>query len=198
MPELFLLGDSVIDNAAYVAPGEPDLTAQLKDRLPDWTVERLAVDGYRTGDVADDLPRVPPAAAVFLSAGGNDALGHMELLADPAPITFAAALARLREVREGFRAQYGAVLDGLAGRRVMVATVYNPSFTGEEAALQPAAEGGLSAFNDVIQSEATARRFAVLDLRRLFTEAADYANPIEPSAQGGAKIADAVARWCSG
>lgn len=198
MPDLVLLGDSVIDNGAYVAPGEPDVAAQIRERLPGWTVHMRAVDGYRTADVLSSLEEIPDAARVFVSTGGNDALDHMELVTDPAPLSFAEALVRLRAVREGFRSVYATLLDALAGRAVMVATVYNPSFTGEEVALQAPGEAGLSAFNDVIQAEALARGFEVLDLRRLFVHPADYANPIEPSAKGGAKIADAVARWCRG
>lgn len=198
MPDLVLLGDSVIDNGPYVAAGEPDVAAQIRERLPGWTVDRRAVDGYRTADVLAALGRLPDGAHVFLSAGGNDALGHMELLASPEPMPFAAALARLREIREGFRSVYASLLDRLAGRPVMVATIYNPSFAGEQSALQAPGEGGLSAFNDVILSEALARGFTILDLHRLFTHPADYANPIEPSAIGGAKIADVVARWCRG
>ena len=34
----------------------------------------------------------------------------------------------------------------------------------------------------------------MLDLRLIFTEPEDYANPIEPSVKGGAKLADAIRR----
>jgi hypothetical protein len=34
----------------------------------------------------------------------------------------------------------------------------------------------------------------VVDLRAVCSQPADYANPIEPSGEGGRKIADAVAR----
>jgi len=196
MSDLVLLGDSIIDNGAYVGPDEPDVAAQLRARLPDVTIHMRAVDGYRTADVLASLDDLPDGARVFLSTGGNDALGHMELLTDPTPMPFSAALSRLRDIRESFRSVYTALLDALADRPVMVATIYNPSFTGDESALQAPGEGGLSAFNEVILSEATARGHAILELRRLFTHPADYANPIEPSAIGGAKIAEAVSRWC--
>ena len=44
---------------------------------------------------------------------------------------------------------------------------------------------------------ALARGFSVLDMRALFDDPDDYANPIEPSAQGGAKIAAAIAEWAT-
>lgn len=197
MERLVLLGDSVIDNGPYLQPGEADVAGQVRERLAAWDVDMRAVDGQRTADVAAGLARQPVAegAARVLSVGGNDALSHMGLLSAFWPMRFAGALVRLRDIREDFRAGYGPLLDALKGGPTLVLTIYNPNFTGAQSAMQAPGEGGLSIFNDVIQQEALARGFAVLDLRRLFTAPEDYANPIEPSAVGGAKIADAVAKW---
>jgi hypothetical protein len=52
----------------------------------------------------------------------------------------------------------------------------------------------LMMFNDVILRTAFERRLAIIDLRLVCTKAADYANPIEPSGPGGAKIAAAICR----
>jgi hypothetical protein len=49
-------------------------------------------------------------------------------------------------------------------------------------------------FNDVILRTAFERRLAVIDLRLVCTDPADYANQIEPSGRGGRKIAEAIAR----
>jgi hypothetical protein len=57
---------------------------------------------------------------------------------------------------------------------------------------QQAAESAVSILDDVIQQEAHHRSFDVLELRTLFSDRADYANPIEPSAVGGAKLAKAM------
>ena len=46
--------------------------------------------------------------------------------------------------------------------------------------------------DDVILRVAVESRFQVIDLRLVCTEPADYANPIEPSSTGGAKIARAI------
>ena len=53
---------------------------------------------------------------------------------------------------------------------------------------------GLRTFNDVILRVAFENRLAVIDLRLVCSEPADYANPIEPSGGGGLKIATAIAR----
>ena len=55
------------------------------------------------------------------------------------------------------------------------------------------AVAGLTAFNDRIIRAAFARGLPLLDLRLICTEEGDYANPIEPSARGGEKIARAIA-----
>ena len=52
----------------------------------------------------------------------------------------------------------------------------------------------LSLFNDLIVSEAIRMSIPLLDLRQIFVELGDYANPIEPSTQGGKKMASAIAQ----
>jgi hypothetical protein len=51
----------------------------------------------------------------------------------------------------------------------------------------------LTALNDAITREAARRGLPLIDLRVIFDSPADYANPIEPSAKGGAKFAAAIA-----
>lgn len=200
MPTLLLFGDSVIDNGAYLPPGAPDVAAQVQAALADWTVIAKAVDGDVSTDVVAQADTFAGRAdAAFLSVGGNDALGALDLLVDPAPLTFAQVMEIVHPVREDFRSKYRAALGAVLKRtaRLLVATIYNPAFEMDEAALQIPAEAALSAYNDVIQQEALARGCGVLELRTLFSEPADYANPIEPSAAGGAKITQRVAAWAT-
>jgi hypothetical protein len=74
---------------------------------------------------------------------------------------------------------------------VVLCTIYDPRFG--DCLRQRLAVAGLALFNDVIIREAFARRLPLLDLRLVCSEAADFANPIEPSVQGGRKIAAAIA-----
>jgi hypothetical protein len=53
----------------------------------------------------------------------------------------------------------------------------------------------VSIINDVIQQEGRRRSFDILELRTLFSDQADYANPIEPPAIGGAKLAKRMSDW---
>ncbi len=189
-----LLGDSIFDNGAYVAGG-PDVVRQLRARLPgDWRATLLAVDGAVTRGVAAQLARMPPDAShLVVSVGGNDALRDEATLAQPAR-NLAAALLALGALRERFAAEYRAMLEGVLRRGLptAVCTVYDPRFADPQR--QRVAVTGLALFNDVIGRLAFAQGIPLLDLRLICSEDADYANPIEPSAQGGAKIAGAIAR----
>jgi hypothetical protein len=195
---VLLVGDSIIDNAAYVRPGEPDVANQLQVLLPRDTIVKRALDGAVCGDVLNSqLGGLEREDRVILSVGGNDALQHIHLLEDVIATTAKDLLVRLWSIREEFRRRYASLLDRLERRPVLVLTVYNPCFGGYgmDATYQQAAEGAVSIFDDVIQQEAHRRSFDILELRTLFDDQADYANPIEPSAIGGAKLAKAMAVW---
>jgi hypothetical protein len=55
----------------------------------------------------------------------------------------------------------------------------------------------LTLLNDKITRQAFARGLTLIDLR-LICDDADFANPIEPSARGGAKIAQAISKFAGG
>ena len=77
------------------------------------------------------------------------------------------------------------------GLPAALCTVYFPRFP--DWAFQRMAVAGLTVFNDRIIQAAFAHGLPLLDLHLICTEEGDYANPIEPSARGGEKIARAVA-----
>jgi lysophospholipase L1-like esterase len=190
-----LLGDSIFDNAAYVA-GAPDVVRQVRQRLPaGFKATLAAVDGGTTRDVHHQLRRVPDDAThLVISAGGNDALGSSDFLGAPARST-AEALSGLADIGDGFEHGYLTMLEGVLalGLPTAICTIYYPRFP--DAALQKVAVAGLTVFNDCIVRAAFARGLPLLDLRLICTEEGDYANPIEPSAQGGEKIARAIAEF---
>ncbi len=200
--QLVLLGDSIFDNKSYLEPGERDVVAHLRAKLlpADWSVELWAADGSTAADVLAQLDRgrLEPPTVFVLSAGGNDALGYVELLSDPATESLADALLRLYGIREGFRESYAATLDRILdlGQPLTVCTIYNPRFTEDN--MQQAAEAGLSIFNDVIVHEAFRRDLGVIDLRDICVDDIDYANEIEPSELGGEAIAEAIVSAVTG
>jgi hypothetical protein len=193
MSHIVLLGDSIFDNRAYTG-GAPDVVAHLRTLVPgDWEATLAAVDGATTGRLRAQLDRVPPAAThLVVAIGGNDALQNSDLLSTRVRSS-AETLGLFAERLEAFEASYGAAIDAvLALRRpTTVCTIYNGALPSDQAA---AARVGLMMFNDVIIRAAAVRRLDVIELRTICTEPGDYANPIEPSDQGGRKIARAIAR----
>jgi lysophospholipase L1-like esterase len=187
-----LLGDSIFDNAAYVAGGL-DVVRQLRQRLPYNSKATLAaVDGSTIRDVPEQLRRLPADAThLLVSVGGNDALNSSGFLTTPARST-TEALLDLADIGDEFERNYLAMLaETLAhGLPTAICTVYYPRFP--EAALQRVAVVGLTVFNDCIIRAAFAYGLPLLDLRLICTEEGDYADSIEPSVQGGAKIARAI------
>jgi lysophospholipase L1-like esterase len=205
MKRIVLLGDSIIDNGAYVRSGEPDVARQLQERLPGATVVKRALDGAKVDDVLGQLNDLTSEDIIVLSVGGNNALEHVGLLEQSSKVKYLGALNKLWDIRKGFEAQYRRLMERIAEKqpdptKVTVMTVYDPCFVGSSypEEYQKAAEAAVSMFNDVIQREAASMGYTVIELRELFTDKGDYANPIEPSAQGGDKIAEALADWTGG
>src|SRR5436190_15785975 len=81
MPHIVLLGDSIFDNAAYVAGG-PDVVHQLREILANgWRATLNARDGAVIADLPQQLTTLPgDATHLIVSVGGNDALGESGLL----------------------------------------------------------------------------------------------------------------------
>ena len=190
---IVLLGDSIFDNQAYTG-GEPDVIAHLRSMLPvPWRATLQAVDGATTATVGRQFSGIPSDAShLVLSVGGNDALMNVDLL-NMRVASSAEALLRFGERLDSFESAYRDVLETLTNGKlpVTVCTIYNGALESDIAEL---ARIALMMFNDVILRAAFDCRASVIDLRRICVDAADYANPIEPSGTGGRKIARAVAR----
>jgi hypothetical protein len=194
MTHVVLLGDSSLDNQAYVSRGQAVIDHLRRVALKDWQVTLLAVDGSRTGGVARQLAQVPAGAThLVLSIGGNDALGYQGILQERAKSTID-VIGRLADIQEEFAERYDAMLRAVLAQRLptTLCTIYRPNFP--DPIVQRLATTASTVFNDVILRAAFASGLPMIDLRLLFDEEADYANAIEPSSAGGAKIARSVVR----
>jgi hypothetical protein len=192
MSHVALLGDSIFDNAAYVA-GAPAVIDQVRSALPiGWRATLIAVDGNVALDVREQLNRIPEGVThLVLSVGGNDALGVLTHLHSPTPLPMMHALRVLADIQTKFAKDYGSIIKTALALKlpILCCTIYDqvPGLTQE---LRTA----LSTFNDVILRECARHHVPVLDLRSVCTEAADYSviSPIEPSNSGGQKIASRI------
>jgi hypothetical protein len=142
-----------------------------------------------------DQPQVCTSDATHLviSVGGNDALGKSSFLGDAAR-SVAEVLLRLAAIAELFERDYQEMLTAVQRHKLatVLCTVYYPAYP--DPSLQRAAVTGLTVFNDAIIRAAVSAGLPLIDLRLVCNEATDYANPIEPSVAGGAKIARAITR----
>ena len=195
MAHIVLLGDSVFDNAPYVPAGTEVLSLLRACLGPQNRVSLLARDGSVLTDMVAQVARLQdlpePADWLVVSCGGNDVLGLVTAMQSPAGTVLEAA-GLLAQWQAAFRRDYRRMLNVLLSRKrpVAVATIYD-GVPG----LAPGLRTALAPFNDVILREAAERGLPVLDLRQVCAEAADYAatSPIEPSSQGGRKIAEVIA-----
>jgi hypothetical protein len=143
--------------------------------------------------VSDQLAQLPADAThLAISAGGNDALRYSSILYETAK-SVREALSELAGIQDDFRRRYRAMLQSALQRRLptIVCTIYD-AVPG----LQREAVAALSVFNDVIVNEAARSGVSILDLRLVCTEARHFSalSPIEPSAVGGERIAESLAR----
>lgn len=194
MKHVVLLGDSIFDNAAYVGGGL-DVIAHVRQQMPaGWAGDLRAVDGSVVADVRGQTARLPPGAThLVVSAGGNDALMNADMLRRGAS-SFAEVLAGLADVAAEFEARYAEMLAAVLSLRrpVGVCTIYYPRMP--DPFVQKIAVAALTVFNDAIVRRAFMAGVPLIDLRLVCDEPADYANEIEPSEDGGQKIAAAILR----
>lgn len=198
MPHVVLIGDSILDNAAYTRGG-PDVVSQVRRLLPrNWEATLLAVDGSTTDHVAGQLRRLPTQAThLVLSVGGNNALMHLGILETPVS-SMGRSIEALADIASDFERRYRSAIVACldTGLPLTVCTVYNGRF--EDQSFQRIASTTLTVFNDAIIRVAIEHALPVIDLRSVCVTAEDYANPIEPSSVGGEKIARAIVGLVSG
>ena len=191
MTHLILLGDSIFDNASYVGDN-PDVIQQLWDKLPDnWNASLKAIDGSKINDVHAQLELPPDASHLILSVGGNNALSHLNIL-DLSVASSAEVFERLADISQQFEAQYQSLLTKIAKLDLptVICTIYYPNHS--QYINRKTAIAVLATFNDVIIRQAFQAGIPLIDLRLTCNEPQDYANAIEPSAVGGAKIVNAI------
>jgi hypothetical protein len=192
MAHIVLIGDSIFDNARYTEQ-RPDVIAHVRQLLPSgWRATLLAIDGATTDHVPDQLLRIPPDAShLVLSVGGNNALEKSEILHMPAN-SASEVLEELAGIAQSFEDEYRSVVESCRKRQLplTLCTIYNGHFLYPD--LQRKISVALTIFNDVILRVGIEFGLAMIDLRLVCSSPTDYANSIEPSFAGGAKIARVI------
>jgi hypothetical protein len=188
-----LLGDSIFDNRAYTNGG-PTVIDHVRTALPDWQATLLAADGSIMSFIPRQLSQLPvDTSHLVISIGGNNAIMLSHILSQSAN-SFQEVLLTLFEMGQKFQQEYHEMLQTVLSYNLptILCTIYDPNFP--EKSLQQSAIAALTILNDAIIKEATVAGLPLIDLRLVCNEPTDYANEIEPSATGGAKIGAAVAK----
>jgi lysophospholipase L1-like esterase len=192
MTHIVLLGDSILDNKAYVG-NEPDVVSHLQNLIPqNYQTTIKAVDGSLVENVSRQVLESPKDATHFIiSVGGNNAIMNSDILGLKVNSS-AEVFDSLADRISDFEYQYQQMLKAVLSRNLptAVCTIYYPNFL--ETSFQKLSTAALSAFNDVIIRQAISVGIPILDLRLICNEKSDYANEIEPSSKGGLKIAEKI------
>lgn len=174
-----LLGGSVFDNGLCAAP-DPSVAEHLRSRLgPRGEVTLLARAGAVTSDVARQLEAVPHHATHLVVAPSSGAQSQ-----------------QAERVFE-FEHEFEQMLQRLLARDlpVYVCTVYRPA--SEDPLARRAAEFMIKPYNEVIRRLAAMYGLGLVDVDG-YVCMNDLTHESEPSGEGGAKIAGAVAMSVSG
>jgi len=200
MAYVSLLGDSIIDNKVYVQPNELSVKEHLEEQS-EYMFKQLAVDGHTTNDVLsfqlDKLPKL--STHKVLSIGGNDLLGQVYFLKNKDEFTakevMEQAVCKLAPIKNRYRT----IVKNLSEQdsNILLCTVYEGNLLDDSlySDIAFASKAMVSMLNDIIFSTAATYKVDVLELRNIFTNPEDYANPIEPSHKGGRKLATGIIDW---
>lgn len=190
---IVLLGDSVLDNKAYVQANEADVRTQLASLLGDsHQVTLCAVDGSMTVDVPYQLDSIPEDAThLVVSMGGNNLVDQLSYADAPASTTTESMII-LSALSEQFRALYNESLQNILklGLPTIVCNMHNPPF--ENDTILTVAVTALQVFNDCIYQEAVQAGVPLIELRSICNDKEDLANTIALSAIGGKKLAETI------
>lgn len=199
-PHIVLLGDSTLDNGRYLnlAFGELSVEKQLSKRCIErgWEMTILAQDGSLLDDVlVRQLPLIPDHVThIVLSASGNDLLSLLNQMV-VANFTIGSMYSAIGEGLKQVSARYHGLLQTLKGLGCHLAccTVYRPNFN--HIFFKSLAIFSLGMHNSRITQTAVDLDCSVIDLANMFDCQEDFANPLELSTRGGAKVVENVTHF---
>jgi len=194
MKHIVLFGDSIFDNQSYIGDGL-DVVVHLRNYLSGEGKATLrAIDGSVVENVRQQTLDLPmDATHLLVSVGGNNAILNADVLQMKVSSS-AEVFDRLADLANTFELHYHEMLQTVLSlnKPTAVCTIYYPRIPEEFA--QKITVTALATFNDVIIRQAFLAGVPLIDLRLVCNEDLDYANEIEPSDAGGAKIARTILR----
>ena len=174
---IYLVGDSILENTKYVRDNQ-SVAGHL--RRNEATVINLARDGCRVAGLKEQIRHIPcEPAVVVVSAGGNNILQTMRF--------------NRKDWRRSLDKDFSVYKDLVGGLldcpklKVVLMDVYYPVKTKYEKYHPQIAYWNAMLYKYSAQNEIRVRKIS-----RSLTSSDDFKNGIEPSASGGAKIAEGI------
>lgn len=198
---IILLGDSILNNEAYVKNNQTILNLvkkkrekDNKDKQPvDANVFSFAQNNASIVDIYQQLREIPlelnnPNTSLFLSVGGNDILTQ-----------FAGNNEREQNDLKPMFSAYKKLFDSIQTKmdlvgKIVIMNIYYPT-NMKYKQYKPILEEWNQLLEDYVrekQRQTSNTSFDILRLNFLLTEPTDFTLSIEPSETGGMKIADNI------
>lgn len=188
--DLFLIGDSMLNNQLYVPDGD-SVYHKLREQTKD-TVHLLAKDDAVISDMYSQLHKIPahfdkPTTYVCVSAGGNNLLNMQSLL-------FTNSFQEdVREEMDAIFKEYtkfiSAIKMRLPSATILLLNLYYPP-------TMPHLNTVVSRWNELLSNmftnDSVTKHIRVIQVDNTFTEPTDFVSRIEPSSEGGDKLSKLI------
>ena len=180
-----LLGDSILKNNAYVSDGK-SIENLVADRNKN--IHCFAEDHSKIVDVYSQINKIPyefdsPNTFIFLSAGGNDILSHY--VDQNQDITNTSVLIPMFSA---YKNLIKSIQTRVPKAKIVLLDIYYP-----ENLTYKQFHYIIKEWNSMIYDYANLHNFKVIRISSYLTQNEDFSFGIEPSSNGGKKIADLIA-----
>ena len=182
-----LLGDSILKNNSYVSD-EKGVDNILKER--NITVYSLAENNSKIVDVYSQISKIPldinnKSTTIFLSSGGNDILSfYVDQNGDANDTGF------LNTMLAAYKKLVKSIQTRMTECKIVLLDIYYPT-SNQFSQYRPVIEK----WNSLIANYARENSLGLLQISQSVTANEDFTLGIEPSEQGGEKIAQQIADY---
>lgn len=182
---IVLLGDSILQNEAYGKSVESFLSEKQKD------VVCFAQDNATIGDIASQVNKLPTKTLnnsntfIFLSAGGNNLLSHYVYQNQDVNNK-----SILNNMFDNYKKLVNSIQDKLPNAKLILLDIYYPHGQSYHKFHTIIKEWNQMIYD--YASKANSNIYEVLKISDTVNEKNDFSYGIEPSSQGGDKIASLI------
>ena len=195
-PNVFLLGDSMLENSLYVLPNES--VADIFKTKTHHNIHMFAKDGALVDDVYSQLHKIHPDydnnnTYICVSAGGNNILELVSIHLQYKAFNIdndnedESEGNNVNKIFEQYKKLINAIKLKLPNANILLLNLYYPT---AEPALKPL----IRHWNEKIATffENAAKRIRVIRVDKALTNPHDFTHRIEPSYEGGCKMVDLI------